>query len=158
MTAIASHRSIAAARVKEALDSKRVTLICVGPPTATAFFESCGIPSGADGCIRSWDGYDAKDLDKITGQVSEGLKSYAAAREAGETPFGHVFSGPNVREVLGLPADCEVTVEPGDMGNLKLFLESSSHNRLLVRGTDLIVRLDVQPQAHTWVKPQPQSN
>jgi len=240
MTAIASHRSLAAARVKEALDSKRVTMICVGPPTATAFFESCGIPGGADGCIRSWDGYDAKDLDKITGQVSEGLKSYAAAREAGETQvkkffvdgrklearlheliditalckvlrvdrecvlqpfvedsghkfvpganfypltkketlrpnrailvrpknrngvnggaFGHVFSGPNVREVLGLPTDREVTVEPGDMGNLELFLESSSHNRLLVRGTDLIVRLDVQPQAHTWAKPQPQSN
>lgn len=240
MTAIASHRSIAAARVKEALDSKRVTMICVGPPTATAFFESCGIPGGVDGCIRSWDGYDAKDLDKITGQVSEGLKSYAAAREAGETQikkffvdgrklearlheliditalckvlrvdrecvlqpfvedsghkfvpganfypltkketlrpnrailvrpknrngvnggaFGHVFSGPNVREVLGLPADREVTVEPGDMGNLELFLESSSHNRLLVRGTDLIVRLDVQPQAHTWVKPQSQMN
>jgi len=245
MTAIASHRSIAAARVKEALDSKRVTMICVGPPTATAFFESCGIPGGVDGCIRSWDGYDAKDLDKITGQVSEGLKSYAAAREAGETqikkffvdgrklearlheliditalckvlrvdrecvlqPFvedsghkfvpganfypltkketlrpnrailvrpklGHpmpslvvnniptrrIFSGPNVREVLGLPTDREVTVEPGDMGNLELFLESSSHNRLLVRATDLIVRLDVQPQAHTWAKPQPQSN
>lgn len=63
-----------------------------------------------------------------------------------------------MREVLGLPTDREVTVEPGDMGNLELFLESSSHNRLLVRGTDLIVRLDVQPQAHTWVKSQPQSN
>lgn len=62
-----------------------------------------------------------------------------------------IYSG-LVREALELPKDRDVTVEPGDMGNLELFLESASNNRLLVRGTDLIVKLDVQGTAHTWKK------
>lgn len=66
-----------------------------------------------------------------------------------------VYSGPNVRKVLGLPNDKECKVEPGDMGTYELFLESTSHNRVLVRGTDLIVRLDHQGSEHTWAVPQP---
>ena len=61
-----------------------------------------------------------------------------------------IYSGPNVRKVLGLPNDKECKVEPGDMGTYELFLESTSHNRVLVRGTDLIVRLDHQGSEHTW--------
>jgi hypothetical protein len=66
-----------------------------------------------------------------------------------------VYSGPNVRKVLGLPNDKECKVEPGDMGTYELFLESTSHNRVLVRGTDLIVRLDHQGSEHTWAVAQP---
>lgn len=66
-----------------------------------------------------------------------------------------VYSGPNVRKALGLPNDKECKVEPGDMGTYELFLESTSHNRVLVRGTDLIVRLDHQGSEHTWAVPQP---
>ncbi len=66
-----------------------------------------------------------------------------------------IYSGPNVRKVLGLPNDKECKVEPGDMGTYELFLESTSHNRVLVRGTDLIVRLDHQGSEHTWAVPKP---
>jgi hypothetical protein len=65
-----------------------------------------------------------------------------------------ILSGPNVRQVLGLPNDRECKVEPGDMGNLELFLESTSHNRMLVRGTEVIVRTDHQGSAHTWATPK----
>lgn len=215
----------AAAKVKEALATDRVTFVCVGPARATSFFTSCAIPSD---CIRSWDGVNTEDLNRVTTQVSSGLTDYATARSAGQTqvkkffvdarklndqlgslvdisqlckvlpvtreavlqPFveeyglkfiiganyyeltkaetlrpnrailvrqkgtKRILSGPNVRQVLGLPNDRDIKVEPGDMGNLDLFLESTSHNRMLVRGTDVVVRLDHQGSEHTWAKPQ----
>lgn len=63
-----------------------------------------------------------------------------------------IYAGPKVRELLGLPAH-ECSVSPGDMGMFELFLASNSHNRLLVPGTDLIVRLDAQQGKHTWLDP-----
>lgn len=63
-----------------------------------------------------------------------------------------IYAGPRVRELLGLP-ETECSVSPGDMGLFELFLGSNSHNRLLVPGTDLIVRLDVQQSQHTWLDP-----
>ncbi len=51
---------------------------------------------------------------------------------------GKVYSGPNARKLLGLP-DCEVKVAPADFNDYQIFTQSTSVNRLLVPGTNLLV-------------------
>ncbi len=56
----------------------------------------------------------------------------------------------DVRGLLGFPS-YEVKVKPGNLGNLKLFVQSTSTNRKLVRGT--VVAYDTSrliPLTHTW--------
>ncbi len=48
-----------------------------------------------------------------------------------------VYGGDNARQVLGLPAG-EVNVKPGNHSNFDIFVQSTSVNRKLVRGTKLI--------------------
>lgn len=51
---------------------------------------------------------------------------------------GKVYSGLNARQLIGLP-DHEVKVEPGSIKEYEIFIGSSSINRKLVKGTELIV-------------------
>lgn len=51
---------------------------------------------------------------------------------------GRLYSGNDARTLLGLP-NYEVKVEPIDHGNYNIFVQSSSVNRKLVPGTNLIV-------------------
>jgi hypothetical protein len=48
-----------------------------------------------------------------------------------------VYAGPQARQVLGLP-DLDVTVVPGNHGNYDIFVQSTSNNRKLPRGTKLL--------------------
>ncbi len=51
---------------------------------------------------------------------------------------GKVYSGNNARQLLGLP-DYEVKVNPTTYGDYAIFIQSTSTNRLLVPGTQLLV-------------------
>jgi len=51
-----------------------------------------------------------------------------------------VFGGPDARAVLGIP-DGTLKIEPGNHGNFDIFIQSTSVNRKLVRGTKLLVKV-----------------
>jgi hypothetical protein len=51
---------------------------------------------------------------------------------------GKVYTGENARDILGLP-DYQVEVKPGDFKNYDVFIQSTSINRKLTKGSDLIV-------------------
>lgn len=51
---------------------------------------------------------------------------------------GKVYTGTNARNLLGLP-DYEIKVEPGDFKDFNIFAQSTSLNRNLMPGTQLIV-------------------
>lgn len=49
-----------------------------------------------------------------------------------------VYGGPDAKQVLGIP-DGTLSVKPGNHGNFDIFVQSTSVNRKLVRGTKLLV-------------------
>jgi hypothetical protein len=51
-----------------------------------------------------------------------------------------LFGGQGTRDILGLPTYGEVRVHPGDHGNYDIYVQSTSVNRLLVRGSKVLVR------------------
>lgn len=51
---------------------------------------------------------------------------------------GKVYSGKDARQVLGLP-DYEIRVAPGDHGDWDIFVQSTSVNRKLLTGTEVMV-------------------
>jgi hypothetical protein len=55
-----------------------------------------------------------------------------------DTRSGRLYTGDNARVILGLP-DYEVKVKPGDFQNFDVFVQSTSVNRKLTGGTDLVV-------------------
>lgn len=51
-----------------------------------------------------------------------------------------IFGGDQARHVLGMPAGANVKVKPGNHLDYAIFVESTSNNRKLVRGTTLLYR------------------
>lgn len=51
---------------------------------------------------------------------------------------GEVFAGQNARDLLGLPSGGTINLAPGDHGNFDIFVQSTSVNRKLVAGTDVL--------------------
>jgi uncharacterized protein YegL len=51
-----------------------------------------------------------------------------------------IFGGDQARQVLGMPAGSNVKVKPGNHMDYSIFVESTSNNRKLVRGTTLLYR------------------
>jgi hypothetical protein len=54
---------------------------------------------------------------------------------------GIVYSGENIRQLLGLPSQT-VEVNPGQHKDWKIFVQSTSLNRKLFAGTQILVRMD----------------
>jgi len=50
----------------------------------------------------------------------------------------HVYSGVAARDILGLPHYGTIKIKPGDHGNYDIFVQSTSVNRKLVPGTELL--------------------
>lgn len=62
-----------------------------------------------------------------------------------------IYGGDEARDLLGLPRGLAVKVIPGNHGKYDLFVQSTSVNRKLVRGTRLLYdTLQVQGQRPTW--------
>lgn len=55
-----------------------------------------------------------------------------------KTTNKYYYGSTDVREVLGLPLNAATKVEPNNLGNFELYIQSTSTNRKLVRGTNLI--------------------
>jgi len=53
---------------------------------------------------------------------------------------GAIYGGPEARDLIGLPTGVNAKVEPGNHANYDIFVQSTSTNRKLVRGTKLLVR------------------
>ena len=53
---------------------------------------------------------------------------------------GAIFVGPAARDLLGLPKGQSCKVKPGDHGDFKIFVASTSLNRKLIKGTELLYR------------------
>ena len=51
-----------------------------------------------------------------------------------------VFGGTDARSVLGIPEGQNLKIKPGNHGNFDIFVQSTSLNRKLVRGTKLLVK------------------
>jgi hypothetical protein len=68
-----------------------------------------------------------------------------------EKGTNRIFGGKEARAILGIP-DGEVQVTPGNHANYDLFMQSTSTNRKLVRGTELYYDLLQQPGqiGETW--------
>jgi hypothetical protein len=58
------------------------------------------------------------------------------------TADGNVYTGSQARNLIGLPDDnfSRVQVRPGQLGDNRLFIASTSSNRILVAGTSLLYR------------------
>lgn len=52
---------------------------------------------------------------------------------------GKVYGGTNARKMLGFP-DTEIRVSPGDHGDWRIFVQSTSFTRKLLKGTLLLIR------------------
>lgn len=50
-----------------------------------------------------------------------------------------IYAGPKVREAIGIPQWQDGKINPGNMSNWDLFVQSTSDNRKLVRGTTVLV-------------------
>lgn len=51
---------------------------------------------------------------------------------------GKRYSGPDARHLLGLPDSGEVRVRPGDHGDFRIYVQSTSVNRKLIAGTAVL--------------------
>lgn len=56
-----------------------------------------------------------------------------------EKTSSKLYGGPKVREVLGLPRYQDGQVTPGNHANFDIYVQSTSDNRKLVRGTNVLV-------------------
>ncbi len=64
-----------------------------------------------------------------------------------------LYSGPKVRELLNLPKTGKVKINPRNLSYYRIFVESSSNNRRLVRGTEVLVDLTQTKDSNpTWEK------
>lgn len=52
---------------------------------------------------------------------------------------GHVYSGYAARDMLGLPQHGDAKVAPGQHGQYEIFVQSTSVNRKLVKGTNIMI-------------------
>ncbi len=50
-----------------------------------------------------------------------------------------IYGGPEARDLIGLPRNMHAKVTPGNHGNYDIFIQSKSVNRILPRGTKLLV-------------------
>jgi hypothetical protein len=55
-----------------------------------------------------------------------------------KTTNNYYYGSSDVREVLGLPTNAPVKIEPQNLSNFEIYVQSTSLNRKLVRGTNVI--------------------
>lgn len=62
-----------------------------------------------------------------------------------------ILGGDKVKEILGINLNSDVKVNPKNLMDYEIYVQSTSHNRKLVRGTKVLVDLTViKPANHTW--------
>ncbi len=61
-----------------------------------------------------------------------------------------VYGGADARKLLGLPSTGTIRLVPGDHSRFDIFITSTSVNRKLVRGTEVLFMPPSAPMAETW--------
>ncbi|MET9401749.1 vWA domain-containing protein [Kitasatospora sp. NPDC002965] len=117
----------------DALDTGKYVLIPVDEQSPIRDFVTGSGHPYTTGCAF----YELSKREKI-----QGTKQLAVAEKDPATGqmTGRVFSGPAARRLLGLPKS-EATVKPGDNPEYTVFVQSTSVNRKLVSGTNVLVIL-----------------
>jgi len=54
---------------------------------------------------------------------------------------GSIYGGHEARGIIGIPTNQLVRLKPGNHQNWKIFVNSTSVNRKLVRGTDVLYQV-----------------
>lgn len=57
-----------------------------------------------------------------------------------EKTNGKIYGGSDARSLIGIPDNTRVKVNPGNHANYDVFIQSRSHNRILSRGTKILVQ------------------
>lgn len=60
-----------------------------------------------------------------------------------EKPKGKIYGGPQARDLIGLPHAQHARIIPGNHDNYDIFIQSKSVNRILPRGSKLLVEKDI---------------
>ena len=76
---------------------------------------------------------------------------------------GKVFAGNNARDMLGLSKIQNVRLHPGDHGNYDVFIQSTSYNRLLPRGSGVLYWEEIgvpftEEDLHQYDEPKKNAN
>lgn len=218
-----------AAELKSLLATGKVTVVAIGPKSATSFLRGLGVP---DGCIRDWEG-GGEDMKAATTQAVRGAKKYTEAVKQGKTKLDSFFvdvvaagldvakakrelrditsslrrrkigkfeevkpyvetelkkvyvdgaayyqlskpetllkgrrvilqprseevflAGPTARKLLGLPDDRDCKIEPKNLGEFVMYVQSASPNRKLLPGTTFLYDESHVPGATepTWFR------
>lgn len=100
---------------------------------------------------RNWDGMQIREFietqTNVTMQLGEAYYELAKPEKAVQDHkkivirnkvTGRLYSGPNVRSLLGLPTNGTVAIHPGDQPTFDVFIQSTSNNRKLYAGTQVM--------------------
>ena len=94
------------------------------------FIESRGLDYKIGACFYQLVRTDRKASEKVQPQKQILVREKAT---------GKLYSGSAARSLLGLPDNVEVRVKPGENDQYDIFIQSTSVNRRVVLGTDLVV-------------------
>lgn len=94
------------------------------------FVQSRGLDYKIGSCFYQLVRTDKKASEKVQPQKQIIVREKAT---------GNLYSGSAARSLLGLPDNVEVRVKPGDNDKYDIFIQSTSINRHVVLGTDLVV-------------------
>jgi len=105
-------------------DFKEMTVRTQDPKTIQDFIESRGLHF-----MKGRAFYQLSKPEKVQSHKEILLR---------EIKTGSVYGGAQARDILGLPHYQEVKVKPADLSNWDIFVQSTSNNRKLVVGTNLL--------------------
>jgi hypothetical protein len=61
-----------------------------------------------------------------------------------------IYGGDEARELIGIPVGQTVKLSPGNQGNYEVFVQSTSPNRKLPKGTQLVYYPEAKTDRQTW--------
>jgi hypothetical protein len=105
-------------------DFKEMTVRTQDPKTLQEFIEARGLTFTKGKAF-----YQLTKAEKVQASKEVLLR---------EIKSGAVYGGRSARDILGLPDGIDVKVKPTDHGDWDVFVQSTSNNRKLVNGTNLL--------------------
>jgi hypothetical protein len=87
---------------------------------------------GSSGTYKTGNGY----YELTKSELVQAKKEIAIR----DNKSGAIYTGMAARSMLGFPDGASFKVKPGEMGNFAVFIMSTSNNRVLMKGTQLLYR------------------
>lgn len=105
-------------------DFKEMTVRTQDPKTLQEFIEARGLTF-----VKGKSFYQLTKAEKVQSNKEVLLR---------EIKTGAIYGGRDARDILGLPDGTDVKVKPADHGDWDVFVQSTSNNRKLMAGTNLL--------------------